>query len=97
MLKSATYEGKHGTLKVELERIDVLIKSEAEIVNWNDGIDNSGTGFYPLGRFGTQAREFYTDQEGDHTHSVDVAPAVSSEANTSSAMPYLQLLTCVKD
>ena len=34
MLKQATYTSPSGTLHVELERIDILIKSEHEIVNF---------------------------------------------------------------
>lgn len=34
LLRSATYESDHGRLRVDLERIDVLIQSESEIVNF---------------------------------------------------------------
>ena len=42
MLKKAVYESESGTLTVELERIDVLIESQDEIVNFPRIIELEG-------------------------------------------------------
>jgi hypothetical protein len=56
------------------------------LIDWGDGIDNAGSGIYPLAPeigAGSGQSVYYTATGGGHTHAVD--------------MPYVQLLACKKD
>jgi hypothetical protein len=69
-------------------------------MNMNDGIPDAAPdpGFILFGVGGptidTQTY-YYTNNEGAHTHSVDVGATTSTA--TSHTMPYMQLLACQKD
>ena len=54
--------------------------TQISMIRWGDGIGNAGSGFYPLGLWGPG---------GDWTFHTDTSA-------TADAMPYLQLLPCIK-
>lgn len=63
-----------------------------QVENWGDGIGSDGDGHYPFGIGydpGT-THSYYTQNLGNHTHTVDVSWQDYS-------MPYIQLLACQKD
>jgi len=60
---------------------------------WGNGIDNEGSGIYPLAA--QPNATFYTNMGGNHDHTVSVGPYNTTSA--SSRVPYVQLLACKKD
>lgn len=60
---------------------------------WGNGIDNAGSGIFPLAAQPNDT--FYTSMGGAHDHSVTVGPINTSAA--ASSVPYIQLLACQKD
>jgi len=71
----------------------------ADFVAWGDGMDSTGTGFYPLAldfKGSPQTTTFFnTSQSGNHAHSVDLVEETSTA--TWNRVPYIQLLMCEKD
>lgn len=60
---------------------------------WGNGVGNEGSGHYPLSA--TPGNSFYTMKTGTHSHSLGTN--VNTEYDFTSALPYVQLLTCIKD
>ena len=81
------------------------------ITNWTDGMDQVGSGIYPIAASSTGTTTIYTDNDahghsvgsftsgnnGLHNHTVPGTSQTSSAASSSPTMPYMQLLVCVKN
>ena len=72
-----------------------------EMINWTDGIDKSaGAGLYPIGLNSTgSTRYYYTDDENNHSHSLDL-PNHDEADRTSSSInhlpPYVGMLKIIR-
>jgi hypothetical protein len=73
--------------------------SGVDFVAWGDGIDNSGSGYYPIALdFKGGANTvflFNTGRDGAHGHQVDIASTAASDQWH--RFPYVQLLWCEKN
>jgi hypothetical protein len=62
------------------------------MINWDNGIDNAGSGYYP---FASSLETTYnTNNQGSHSHVLDID---TSSLWETSMPPYVQLLVCVKE
>ena len=85
--------------------------NQITVTNWSNGMDQAGAGIYPLAASSSATTTIYTDQDshshavssfstgdsGSHSHSTPASSVVSSAENRDPALPYLQLLTCIKN
>lgn len=62
---------------------------------WGNGIDNDGSGFYPIAVDREQSRSFRTDSVSDHAHNVEIPTATTRSA--AGHLPYVQLRYCQRD
>lgn len=64
------------------------------VFQWTNGIDDAGSGIYPLTASPTPGKSFYTATSSDHVHSVSLSAVPTASA--AGGLPYLQLLICRK-
>lgn len=71
--------------------------SGIRIIDWGNGIDNQGSGFYPLSvKDYPPVTRFWTSRlDQDHSHALPVDELLSEPERVS--LPYGQLLLCRKD
>lgn len=60
---------------------------------WSNGIDNEGSGIYPLA--GHPDTTYFTTRASNHTHEALITTALTDLGGAT--LPYLQLLVCRKD
>ena len=94
MLKKVQYTSNDGVLNVELERIDVLIKSENETVNFPRLIqlgDRKLVLAYGRGRHGGNESRMaaYSDDEGTTWHDFPADSSWNDNVQTSGVLGYL--------
>lgn len=84
---------------------------EFTITNWNDGMDQAGSGIYPIAASSSGTTTIYTDQDshshsinslntgssGGHAHNVPSSTVSTGTAGSDPTLPYIQLLTCIKN
>lgn len=58
-----------------------------EMIDWDDGMDTTGSGQYPMADGGSTSRSFYTATDGSGT---------TGTVNRSAIAPYIQLRACQK-
>lgn len=85
--------------------------NQITVTNWSNGMDQAGAGIYPLAASSSATTTIYTDQDshshtvnsfntsssGSHSHSTPPSSVVSAAASSNPALPYIQLLTCIKN
>jgi len=55
-----------------------LFGGVVDIVNWGDGMDSSGSGYFPLAVTEHDGTQYFYTEYHSHSHSVDIAPFDSS-------------------
>jgi len=64
------------------------------LIDWDNGIDNAGSGVYPFAANVAQDKFFGTSDQAAHAHSLTLGLLSDTASIT---MPYRQLLACEKD
>jgi hypothetical protein len=69
----------------------------AMIMNWTDGMDNAGSGYYALATSGGTAT-YYTSSNGSHDHTIYVANSTASTATSSQSHlpPYVGMVKIIR-
>lgn len=88
-------DGSHNHVWAQKSKRDWYSGSGALIVDWDDGMGTGGSMFYPIGADTLSTVDFFTSNEGDHSHSVSI-DGFFSDSNAGH-LPYIQLLMCQKD
>lgn len=69
--------------------------SVTTLIDWDNGIDNAGSGIYPFAVPAVSVDTIYaTSYANNHNHAVSLN---HQSGSVSATLPYLQLLGCEKD